>query len=264
MSSLERHLGVKLLERSSRQVTPTAAGRRCFDRCVEILELVRNIDNLGIIEKVSANPGSLSVAATPDVFEFFLEEPLADFVKSTPGTGIQRRLFSDDDSQEREWADLIITWKTRPRAGELVRTLATTPQGLYASPDLIQRRGAPDSPRDLAHMPTIIDSPSEYPELRFALKNGSRRIRLRKPVVAGSPLQSRERAIAGTGISVLPRYLGDPFVRYGRLVRVLPGQKLPGRTLVSITPAHSIDLPRVSILRVALEEWFLAAIRTKH
>ncbi len=256
LRDLEREMGVKLLVRSSKRITPTRAGRRCFERCVKILDLVGEIDVLGAVEKRPSHKVKISIAATPDIVDHFLEQRLVAFEKSHSSIEIHRVLYSESTSTPLERADLLVTWNSSRHDSGLVRKLVAVDQALYASPTYLARIGHPLTPADLYHHTSILVD-SNLDGWNITGPKGSSRIRLPLPLVTRDLLECRESAIAGFGICQLPCYLGDPFVRYGRLAKVLPDCKADDRVLVTISPPrHSGDELRVTMLRVALEASF--------
>lgn len=255
LRNLEREMGVKLLVRSSKRITPTRAGRRCFERCVKILDLVGEISLLGAVEKRPSRATKISIAATPDIVDHFLEQRLVAFEKSHSSIEIRRVLYSESNSTPLERADLLVTWKSNSHNSGLARKLLAVDQAFYASPAYLSRFGRPDTPADLPHHTSILED-SNLEGWNMTGPNGSVRIRLQSPLITRDLLECRESAIAGFGLCQLPCYLGDPFVHYGRLVRVLPDYKADDRMLVTISPRHSNDELRVTMLRVALEESF--------
>jgi DNA-binding transcriptional LysR family regulator len=88
MSALEGRLGANLLERTSRGVTPTAAGRRFYDRCLAVLKAVSEAE-IELEDFKAGLCGSVSAGFAPGVAKSILPQALARFTREFPRVDVE-------------------------------------------------------------------------------------------------------------------------------------------------------------------------------
>lgn len=257
LGSLERSLGVKLLDRSSRQTMTTDAGRKCFEKCVSLLEIAKSVDSVSsnIVADLESRP--ITIAAPPDLFDQYLSIVLHEFDLAHPEIEVYRQPISELSERDLALVDVLVSWSPPPKSVGLVRKLAAVEQSIYSSPNAIGRYGYPKSPHDLKALPCIVvGTRGKKAVWQFWSGDNWIRISVDGRRFAPNLLIAREAAIAGFGVCQLPNYLGDPFVQYGRLVKMLPNFRTSTRALVTVSSRESIGRPRVALLRLFLEGAF--------
>lgn len=222
IQELEAQLGVRLMQRSTRKLNLTDAGRRFYDRCAAQIEsLTRSAQDLA--EDSQAPSGTIRVAAPADFFSFFMMEWIAEFLAAYPRVRVE---FHLDDAH----VDLIEkSIDVALRAGRMVepnlvaRQLGTSCHILVASPAYLAAHGRPETLEALSH----------HACLTLKAHDDRRSWHLDGPggpvevVVGGrfsaNTMQTLVRAaLAGLGVALLPATLTRPEVSAGRLQRVLP------------------------------------------
>lgn len=255
LKHLETVLGTQLLIRSPKQLTITPAGRQCFEHCVRLLEIVNSVGHAVSNDDEAGPRAPIVVGAPPDVVDSYLEAKLASYEKANTGTKIRRVLLSGASKEnDLSLIDLLVTWESAANIGGLVRKLAAVKQSIYASPTCIETHGLPDRLDALRKLPCIVEEPMRENRIwGFTGNDGSHRVKVRCNFVAPTLLEAREAAISGFGCCQIPDYLGEPFVRYGRLVKVLTQFQTSDRLLVTTTPLSCMHRPRTTSLRIFLE-----------
>ena len=259
LKMLEDSLGTKLLIRSPKQTTTTEAGRRCFERCVHLLEIVNGIGQATLSDpSTEANAATaIVVGAPPDIVDSYLEACLSNYERDNAGIAIERHLTSGTTTQELSKVDLLVTWETDALGDSLVRKLASVRQSVYASPDWIERHGSPQQLSLLRKVPCIVDGAANNNDTWSFTRHGiSRQVQVCCSFTAPSVLEAREAASAGFGCCQLPDHLGEPFVRYGRLVKILTAFRTNDRCLITSTSKQATLQPRIASLRLFLEASF--------
>jgi DNA-binding transcriptional LysR family regulator len=231
---LEADLGSRLIHRSTRKLTLTAAGRIFFDRCAaSVAELAQAGQ-----ESVDGNrlPGGLvRVAAPADFFDLFPPEWIAEFFASYPRVQLE---FVLDDAK----ADLIAeSIDVAIRAGRLVdgshvgRKLIEAHFGLVASPSYLALRGAPTLPHSLTTHDCLPQSNRSGPiTWHLEGREGAGAIQVSGRFRANTARAVLRAAVAGLGVALLPEPLTAPDIEAGRLVRVLPGYRRAGADLYAV------------------------------
>ena len=224
LQRLEGRLGVRLLNRTTRSVTPTEAGQRLLDRLRPALGEVA--DALDAINDLRDTPtGTLRLEVPIIVAKHVLPSIVAEFLKAYPGITLEVRAsdaFIDvlaagfdagiryDESLERDMIRLPIG----PRRQRFV---------LAASPDYLARAGAPTHPNDLLAHACIRHRflSGNAPEWEFEKGRQTVRVNVTGPLIASSSELEVEAAIAGLGLIFTFEEFVAPALADGRLVGVM-------------------------------------------
>lgn len=224
LGQLEQRLGTRLLNRTTRSVSPTEAGERLFGRLDPVLS---NLD--GVIEEtISAEDapiGTVRLNLPRLAAEVILAPRLAAFVAAYPG--IRLSLAVDDDLTDviAEGFDAGI------RIGELVAQdmVAVNLTGPFrvavvGSPAYFARHGRPDRPEDLRDHACLAyrwASSGKLHRWRFDGDNGPVYVDAEGPLMVNDTGVIREAAVAGVGLAYLPEASVARELAAGTLQRVL-------------------------------------------
>jgi len=148
---LEKHLGARLLNRSSRSLSLTESGKLFFERCKSILEEVEEAELAA--GSVSGVPrGTLRVTAPSWAATRGMLDMVAAYRQRYPEVVVDLSFEDRLVDLIEEGYDLAIRATTEPLPATLVaRPLRPMPFVIAASREYLQRRGVPQSPEDLAH-----------------------------------------------------------------------------------------------------------------
>ncbi len=258
LGDLERMLGVRLLDRSPRCIAVTEAGKLCFERCEQLLEAAKNAQTVATSGKVAVRAEPITVGAPPDIFEHYLGSKLADFEIANPNVTILCHPISRWTETAFSTVDLMIGWEGPANSDALIRKLAGIEQSVYASPNYVEKHGAPESPQDIKNHPCIVDR-STRTNLIWKFENESETagVLIKRRIEVSGLLESRASTMAGHGLCRLPNYLCARNVKEGRLVTVLSEYTTPTRALLLINPRAGVAKPRSTTLRIFLETAFV-------
>lgn len=145
---LEDELGVRLMERTTRRVRLTDAGRAYFERCTHALDLI-DVANHGARDAGAQPRGTLRVSAPIDVARDVLAGMLPELRRRYPDIELVIDVGQRHVDLVAEGFDLALRgagddW--RPAPNLVARKLATHTMGLYASPAYLSARGIPEPP----------------------------------------------------------------------------------------------------------------------
>jgi DNA-binding transcriptional LysR family regulator len=231
ISELEEHLGVRLLQRTTRRMSMTEAGRLYLDRCRLILGELEDTHSMLTSSATSAS-GRLRIVAPPLFAMRKLGPVLRAYQLQHPNVVVDLSLSDRAVDLIEEEFDLGIVAARHVRGQTQVsRPLMSTGFFTCASPEYLAANGTPTHPSELA----------QHPYLAFRTEHGSEDITFDGP--DGTPITAsikpafytnnigmvRRCALAGLGIALLSAYLVDDDIRSGRLIRVLPDYRLPER-----------------------------------
>ncbi len=257
LGALERTLGVKLLDRSPKHIAVTEAGRRCLEQCELLLESAQNAQSLATIGSIIANTAPIVVGAPPDIIDRYLEPRLAAFEAENSGIRIERRPITVWTEAAAESVDLGITLAPVAIAGGWTNTIAYVQQSVFASAEYVSRHGPVLSPFDLESHDCIVEnSDGERQSWRFERNEKTTTVTVNAKYVVSGLLEAREATLAGLGISRLPHYLCEAYLRSGSLVDLMPDTESAGRNVIVISPRQRQRKTGTAALRMYLEAAF--------
>ncbi|MCD2183877.1 LysR family transcriptional regulator [Rhizobium sp. GN54] len=257
VKNLERSLGVRLLERTTRHVGPTLDGQAFYERCVAILSEVEEAESLFH----EAEPrGLLRIDAHPLLTQTFLLPHLNAFLDRYPLLDLQLGQGDRLVDLVREGVDCVI------RAGELhdsnmiVRRLGTITEITCASPAYLVRHGMPRTPADLdGHRAIGFVSSRTGQVMPLEFQNGGeiRQVRLPSRVTVNNSDTMADLARLGHGLIQAPLYRLKQDIERGSLVEVLRDHRPSPTPLSALYPQNRHAAPR---LRVFLD-WAVELFR---
>ncbi len=257
LGTLERALGVKLLDRSPKHIAVTDAGRRCLEQCEQLLESARDAQSLATIGSIIANTAPIVVGAPPDLIDRFLEPLLSAFESENTGLVIERRPVTIWTEEAIESVDIGITLAPLNISSGWTNTIASVRQSVFASADYASRHVPVLSPFDLESHDCIVENnDSERHSWRFRRNDKITTVTVNSKFIVSSLLEAREATLAGLGISCLPKYLCEPYLRSGRLVDLMPDTESTGRDVILISPRQRQRKTGTAALRMHLETSF--------
>ena len=221
--NLEERLGVRLVERTTRSVAPTAAGERLLERLRPVLDEYRSA--LESTNEFRGRPaGMLRVTAPPPAGDFFLDSAIPRFLAQYPEISL-------DLSFNEALTDIVAErFDAGIRLGEqierdmiAVRVTDELPIVVAGSPAYFTQRGKPKSPRDLvAHdCIRIRFSSGTYLPWRFRVKRRDLEVHVKGRLVVNSVTVARRAAVEGLGLIQGPPIFIATDLAEGRLVTVL-------------------------------------------
>ncbi|MFN4167085.1 MAG: LysR substrate-binding domain-containing protein [Pannonibacter phragmitetus] len=257
LTSLENRLGVRLVQRTTRQLFLTGEGERFAASAREILSSLNEAETS--VSAVSAEPrGTIRVGASLAFAKLHLMPVIREFRARYPLVNIELQASNRYYDMIENGLDLAI----RTRRGEAdssitIRKLAETQRTLAASPDYIAARGAPVHPHDLADHDLLLYSlADDWENLTFTRGNESMRLPVSGTMVCNDGLLLRQAARDGLGIVVQPSYVLHDDLQAGRLVKVLEGWHLPRLSMNLAFPSRAHMPARTRLFIDALVEYF--------
>jgi len=257
LGSLERNLGVKLLDRTPKYIAVTDAGQRCLEHCEMLLESAQNAQSLATIGAVLANEAPIVVGAPADIIDHYLEALLASFESDNPGLRIERRPVTLWDEDAITSVDIGIALAPVTIASGWTNSIGHISQSIYASMDYASQHAAIRTPFELESHDSIVESvDSDRHSWRFGRNEKVTTVTVKAKYVVSSLLEAREAALAGLGICRLPRYMCESHLHSGRLVDLTPDIESDGREVIVISPQQRRRKTGTAALRTHLQSAF--------
>lgn len=255
VARLEAELGVPLLYRTTRKVSPSTAGTALYDRITPLLAALRSALT-EMPEREELPSGLLRVTAPVDLGALLLVEVVTRYTARYPAASVDLHLTGRVVDLVGEGFDVALRVAATLRdSALLVRKVAPVMVQAFASPVYLARRGAPRSEAELAGHEWV------------TFHSGPQRLKLPSPfgmpgsgVGAGGRIGSddllfvRDALRAGAGIGLLPTFVAEPDVQAGALVRVLPRFERSVGALHVVTPATRHQPRKVTAFRDLLLE----------
>ena len=235
LSELEAHLNAKLIQRSTRGLTLTDAGRDYLEACGQILEQVREAER--IASGAYAEPRGRLVIAAPISFGRLHAVPLiVDFAEQYPEVDVRLLLGDRNANLLEEHVDVALRIGVLPDSSLVARQLGEVTRVVCASPGYLARFGTPSSPGQLAQHRCVcfegVASPTQW-------SFGAGGARLDVPVHSRLSVNTAEAAIdaamAGLGVTRVLSYQIDDALADGRLVRLLAADEGPAMPVQLVT-----------------------------
>jgi DNA-binding transcriptional LysR family regulator len=243
---LESGMGTRLMQRSTRNLTLTAAGSAFFERCAPAVDGVVDAGR-ELAGATEIATGTVRVAAPIDFFDFFKLEWVAEFLARYPKVRLDFVLSDARADLIAEAIDVAFRGGAAGSPHLVHRQLMSQSFKLVASPEYIQSRGLPDSlPSLAAHECLTVSGPPAPLTWTLRGPGGSEQTRVSGRFRANSARVLLNGCLAGMGIALLPSMLVDAHLHSGSLVHVLPGYWREGADLNVILPSGRLIPTAVS------------------
>jgi DNA-binding transcriptional LysR family regulator len=256
IAALEREVGVRLLQRTTRSLTMTDAGRLYYEQSSQALRTIEDA-NLRLAEARAEPSGTIRISAPVGFGGYFLTSTVFDFLAAHPKTKVELRLTDDTLNLVGNGIDLAFRTGVLSDSTLIARKLGSTHRILCASPDYLARRGVPVVPADLARHHCVIAGPS-VASAHWVLDGpqGQETVTVAGRFAANEMQAVVAAAIAGYGIAQLPYQVAEASIRDGRLRRVLGDYTTPAGGLYAVYPSSRHLSPLVkAFIALAAERW---------
>jgi DNA-binding transcriptional LysR family regulator len=251
VAQLEESLGVRLIQRSTRQFVTTDAGQRYYEHCRAMLVEVEAAQES--IDVIHAQPcGTIRMTCPVGLLNFHVADMLAEFMVQYPQVTVHLEATNRRVDVLGEGIDLALRVRPLPLEDSdlVLRILSDRGQCLVAAPSLLREYGTPTSPECLSRLPSLSRStPAENHHWR--LKRGDEA----EIVVNYSPRYTttdmfalKAAALQGVGVVQLPLLMLTEELETGSLIQVL-SEWVPRREIIHVVfPSRRGLLPSVRAL----------------
>jgi DNA-binding transcriptional LysR family regulator len=233
---LEKRLGMRLLNRTTRRQALTAFGEDYYARCKEILRLVAETDEQARSLQL-APAGRLRITAPVTFGAEALTPALSGYLERYPEVSVDLALSDRVADLMDEGFEAAIRVGELPDSQLVARPLAPYRLMICASPAYLARKGTPRTPDELSSHDCLSFTPASMTHWRFQAPDGPYRVPVSGRMRVNQGQALRVAALHGLGIVLQPAILLEADVQAGRLVRLLPEHELPSR------PMHVVYLP---------------------
>ena len=245
VTQLERELGVRLLERTTRSLSLTEIGREFFERAVGILGSVDDAQRA--VQKAQGEPrGTLKLTCGVEFGMIAVSGWITTYLERHPQVSVDADFTSRVVDMVHEGFDLAIRIGPLADSTMAARKLGDLRYGLFASPSGWSRQPAPYHPDQLGKYPALVFAGgSHQPVWTLQQAEATVRVPLQPRLRANNVFAVRDAAASGLGIAQLPLIVAAPAVASGHLVQVLGDWSLPSAPVNAVFASARYLTPKV-------------------
>ncbi len=245
VTQLERELGVRLLERTTRSLSLTEVGREFFERAVGILGSVDDAQRM--VQKAQGEPrGTLKLTCGVEFGMIAVSGWISAYLQRHPQVNVDADFTSRVLDMVHEGFDLAIRIGPLADSTLAARKLGELHYGLFASPMCWERLPAPVHPDQLTEHPAVAFAGGSHQPV-WTLQHGDTTVRvpLQPRLKASNVFAVRDAAASALGIAQLPLIVAAPAVAQGQLVQVLADWSLPSVPVNAVFASARYLTPKV-------------------
>jgi DNA-binding transcriptional LysR family regulator len=249
VARLEESVGVRLLHRTTRNLSVTSEGHAFHQRVAPLVASLR--DATRTLGSGGKEPeGLLRVTAPNDIGSAFLSEEIVRFAERYPLLNVELVLTNRKLNLVSEGLDVAVRAGKLESSSLVARKIGTLQVELYASPTYAERARLPGSLSELVRH-KIVAFGARDGKISWELEGprGDESVELSCRIACDDYGFVRATLVAGGGIGLIPRMIAASEVATGRLVRVLPEYGVSGASLYVIYPSARQVPTKVSVFR---------------
>ena len=249
IKELEKHLGVRLFNRTTRSLTPTGVGRVFYKEAKKVLTSIDNAENA--ISKFSDTPRGVIRITAPLGFGRRVIAPLVPrFINKFPNTEIRMRLSDRKVDILAEELDMAFFIGSPPDSNLKLRKIADCKRTLCAAPEYLEKMGTPTKANELIngiHNCLLLRYPRS-PEYFWTIKthNGSQKLNVSGKFDADDNDVLIEWALSGYGIINRPHFEVKDYLQNGKLIEILPSTPPLASIIGCLYPHKKLQDPKMT------------------
>jgi DNA-binding transcriptional LysR family regulator len=257
IAKLEDRLGARLLNRTTRTLSPTDAGQEFYERCLRVAREVEEAERA--ITHLSAEPrGVLRLNAPASFGREYLAPLVPEMLARWPELRIEATFEDRFVDVVAEGFDLVIRITRLQDSSLVARRLAPCRRLVCAAPAYLERHGVPRTPADLARHDCVLYSyATDQNEWEFVGPDGRlETVRVDGRLRANSAEVTLAVLRAGAALALSPDFIVGPDIAAGRLVPLLTDYENPFGAIYAVWPHNRNLAPKVRAVVDFLVERF--------
>jgi len=235
LSLLEERLGVRLLNRTTRRISPTTEGEVYFQNAQRILSDIDEMEQQ-VSSSRAAPKGLLRVNAPLGFGRSYIASAISKFTKSFPEVEVQLHLTDRPIGLPDDAVDVSIRFGDLPDSRLIAKKIAANRRLLCASPAYLQLAGMPSYPHDLAQHQCIVlrQNESAYGNWRLSRGKQVETVKVHGKLSTNDGEVALNWALDGHGILMRAEWDVAKYLRSGRLVQVLAEYETPAADVYAV------------------------------
>jgi DNA-binding transcriptional LysR family regulator len=257
VSALETQLDARLLQRSTRRLSVTDAGRRFYERCTKILADLENAE-AEASNALLKPKGTLRVHCVPGLARHLVTGAVLEYRQAFPEVTVDLLLSQRMPNLLEDQLDVsILIARTLPDSAYVSRTIGVSHCVLVASPEYLAKHPAPRVPDDLSQHACLLLSTVDYARDEWQLKSNACTTTFvpTGPSFSVNDMDAMAVAVrAGAGIGLLAGFSAIEDLRSGKLVRVLPEYHTHERNVYAVYTSRQYVDAKITCFIDALKD----------
>jgi DNA-binding transcriptional LysR family regulator len=241
VASMEKRLGVLLLHRSTRGVTPTEIGKLYYEKCKLIAREIEEADDLASLLQSKVR-GKLTISSSVAFGRRVLTPTILEFMSQHPELEVDLNMDDRYINLIEQGVDLAIRMRRLPDSSLGSRLLGMNPWVLVATPDYLLKNPAPKNPEDIRkHQALIYTTAQGDHRWNFTNPNGRTEVvEVAGPFTSNNLSSILSAARTGMGLAVLPVYVAHQSIKDGVLTPIMEEWSLPAQEIHAVysSPKH--------------------------
>jgi len=221
LAELEDWVGARLMQRTTRKLSLTAAGQQTLPRCRQLLELAGDLQT-AVRQPDDAPRGELRISVSTSFGQAQLVEAVADYVRRYPGVKVELQMLDRTVNLVDERIDLAIRTSNDLDPNLIARRLTVCRSVVCAAPAYLKAHGAPRQVEDLSRHNCLTHAYFGHSLWQFEVEGKHVAVPVQGNISANEAMTLQKAALVGAGIAMLPTYQAASALRSGELLRLLP------------------------------------------
>jgi len=257
LATLEESLQVRLFNRTTRRIALTEEGRLYLEQCRQILADVEEAErSLGQYQ--SEPKGLITVTAPLRFGEIHVAPAVSGFLERYPNTRVNLSLHDRLVDLLEEGVDIAVRIAHLSDSTLIAKPVGSVREVVCASPSLLERVGIPERPEELANLPCVqFTGMSSSPQWEFVREEQQRVVPIKSILTCNQVGATLQACVYGVGFGRFLCYQAAPYVKAGRLVKVLADFEPPALPLSLVYPHARLLSSRVR----AMVDWLASSLQ---
>ena len=221
LAELEDWVGARLMHRTTRKLSLTAAGTEILPRCRQMLELSGDMQ-AAVGTPDDAPRGMLRISASTSFGQAQLASAMAEYVKRYPGVNVDLQMLDRTVNLVDERIDLAIRMSNDLDPNLIARRLTVCRSVICASPQYLREHSIPLRVEDLSRHNCLTHSYVGKSLWHFEQDGEPVAVPVQGNISANEASTLLQATIAGAGVAMLPSYQACAHLKNGELIRLLP------------------------------------------
>ncbi|MFT5708289.1 MAG: DNA-binding transcriptional LysR family regulator [Oceanospirillaceae bacterium] len=257
VSQLEKHLGAKLLQRTTRRLFVTELGEVYYQKCLIILAQIDEAESL-VSTLQSSTSGNLKVTCNMTFGQLQLSKAIPLFMQKYPDVTVDVTLDDRPPDLMRDGFDLAIriSEPQLPNSSLIAREISKLSLHVCATKNYLAKHGTPQQVTDLTKHNCLIFVHAANADT-WTLKHSKEHITVKVDgdLRANNSLIIRASALKDRGIANLAGFVIEDYVKSGELVRVFPEHQPEQLSVFAVYPERKFTPRKVSLFIEFLQAW---------
>ena len=240
LALIEKRLGVKLLQRTTRQISLTPEGETYLTEGAHVLANLEELER-SVSGSRNTPKGIIKIGATLGFGRRYIAQAIAKFSDLYPEVEVQLTLNDRPINLVEKGLDVVIRFGELPDVRLTARLLANNHRVLCAAPNYLKRMGIPEQPKDLSKHECLFirEADESYGTWHFHRGLKAESVKIQGPLTSNDGESVIKWALEGRGIMVRSIWDAEQYIKNGKLKVILSDWELPSADIYAVFPTRN-------------------------